>query len=776
MFKPRLGVRARILAIALVPSLVLLVIGVSGAGYAVTQGRHARDWSKALAAATPQTRELVTAVQLERQYSVVRLASGGGDPGPLTQARARFDAISSALDQTSPEFSKIGHSEVTGNIGGIQTAKSRLLSVRAQVDAGTLPIADAYNYFGHFLDAISVGSEIVEADAPTPQVASAVATALTIVSASEMLSRSAALGAVLTHNETLSPALAIEFSRLVGGYRTSIESQAAQSAEIKAVTTSQDWLRLVMMENTLLARALDPITAAPSKSGATPTPAPMAFSAQDWADTTAQADNALLTLWDGQMLRAHNLAADTADAKARDALLVGGLLLAAAVAAFVVSLLLANRVIARLGRLRNETLALANERLPRIMQRLRAGEAVDVSAESAPLAFGSDEIGQVADAFNHAQTEAVSAAVTEAGTREGVRKVFLNIAHRSQTVVHRQLELLDEAESTQEDPTLLDIFFRLDHLATRERRNAENLIILAGGEPGRGWRNPVQLLEVVRSSVSEAVDFSRVKIVRAPDLMVAGSSVADLVHLLAELIDNAANFSPPQSQVEVRAGIVGKGVAVEIVDQGVGMGEEQLARLNAVLADPPDFGVGTLSEDSRLGMFVVAQLARRNDVAVRLAESDYGGVRAIVVIPSKLVVADAFPSTGAWRAADARGSAAVPELSGQVAQPLPAAARAGDTGIGFDAPGQLPPYGGSGDNGLAESGARPRPSLPRRRRQASLAPELANDGAQPQPQEQSAPPVRTAEQARDMLSAIEIGTMQGRRADPGAPGSGSPTF
>ncbi len=763
MFKPRLGVRARILAIAFVPSIVLLVIGVGGAGYTVTQGMHARNWSKALAAATPQSRELVTAVQLERQYSIARLADGGGDPGPLMQARVRFDAISAALDQTTPEFDKIGHSEVTGDIGGIQTAKARLASIRAQVDARTLPIADVYNYYSHFLDAISVGSEIVETDAPTPRVASEVAAALSIVSASEMLSRSAALGSVLAHGETLPPQLAIEYSRLVGGYRTSIEAQAGRSPEVKTVTTSPAWLQLIMMENTLLARALDPITAAPSEYDDTPTPAPMSFTPDDWSATTGQVDNALLTLWDGQMVRAHNLAAQAADRNAHNALVIGGVLLAAAVAAFGVSLLLANRVIGRLHRLRNETLALASEQLPRIMQRLRAGEKVDVSAESTPLAFGTDEIGQVADAFNRAQIVAVTAAVTEADTREGVRTVFLNIAHRSQIVVHRQLEILDEAESSQEDPALLDIFFDLDHLATRERRNAENLIILAGGEPGRGWRNPVQLLEIIRSSVSETVDFRRVKIVRAPDLMIAGSAVADLVHLLAELIDNAAYFSPSQSQVEVRANVVGKGVAVEIADQGMGMAGEQYARLNAVLADPPDFGVGTLSEDSRLGMFVVAQLARRNDVAVRLTESDFGGVRAIVVVPSKFIVAEASTSTGTWRAvSDPSG-----ELPGRVAQQVSAGSWSPDSGDGFAAPAPVPPHPGFAGNGHAEPGVRPRPALPRRRRQASLAPELTNE-ARRAPDLPGASD-RTPEQARDIFSAIETGTMQGRQADPGAP-------
>ncbi|WP_019926595.1 nitrate- and nitrite sensing domain-containing protein [Nocardia sp. BMG111209] len=778
MFTPRLGVRARILAVALVPSVVLLIIGVGGAGYAATQGRHARNWSEALAAATPPTRDLVTADQLERQYSIVWLIGGGGDPGPLLQARSRFDAASRILDSTSDSFARSGHAEVTGDIGGIQTAKARLVSVRAQVDAGTLPIADAYDYYSHFLDAISVGSEIVQADAPTPAVASAVSTALTIVSASEMLSRSAALGVVLANNGTLTPPLAIEYSRLVGGYRTGIESLAAQSAAVKAVTTSPAWLRLIMMENTLLARALDPLTAAPGKSGAEP--APMSFTPADWTNTTNQANNALLELWDGQMLHAHGMAAQAADRSARTALIVGSVLLVAAIVAFMVSLLLANRMIGRLKRLRDQTLALASDRLPQIMARLGAREDVDVAAESAPLAFGTDEIGQVADAFNHAQTAAVAAAVTEARTREGVRAVFLNIAHRSQVVVHRQLEILDEAESHQEDPALLDIFFRLDHLTTRERRNSENLVILAGGEPGRRWRNPVPLVQIIRSSVSEAVDFGRVRIMRTPEVMLTGSSVADLVHLLAELIDNAANFSPPQTQVEVRSGVVGKGVVVEIADQGMGMLEGEFARINDMLADPPDFGVGPLSEDSRLGIFVVAQLAYRNDVTVRLTESDYSGVRAIVLIPSKLLVAEPFTPTDGRRAepesarmvtSDQPGYPRAVELPANAAPPpvpIRYRPRNAPPAPGFDTPTtrseDLGYPGGTDDPG---SFAGNPPAVTRRLHRASLAPEPAGGHQRDEP----APPWYAARQTRDPLSADEDGTGSGRTADPGGFGT-----
>ncbi|WP_067672658.1 sensor histidine kinase [Nocardia miyunensis] len=767
MFRPRFGVRTRILAVALVPSVVLLIIGVGGAGYVMTQGRHARDWARILAASTSQTSEFVTSAQLERQYSVGRLVASGGDSQPIRTARTRLDASLNALGTANVEMDKAGHTEVTGNVGGFRTLYAQLPKVRAEIDGGTMSVPDAYAFYGHFLDALSVGIGIVEADAPTPAVALAVRTALQLASASEMLSRSTALALVPANDATLPPELAVEYSRLVGGYRTAVESLASGSDAVAAVTKSPAWLRLASMENTFMTRALDPITVQRNKTGTDP--APMSFTVADWQNTANQVNNALQGLWDGQMRHADDLAAQAGDRNARNALTVGAALVLASLAAFGISLLLANRIIARLRRLRDRTLSMATERLPHIMQGLRAGQAIEASLESEPLDLGSDEIGQVADAFDQAQTAAISAAVTEARTREGVRTVFLNIAHRSQVVMHRQLEILDKAESGQEDPALLDIFFRLDHLATRERRNAENLIILAGGEPGRGWRNPVQLVDIVRSGISETVDFSRVGIARLPEITVAGTSVADLVHLLAELIDNAASFSPPQSRVEVRGNIVGKGVALEVVDQGVGMPAAELARINAMLLEPPDFGLASLSEDSRLGIFVVSQLARRNEISVRLAESEYGGVRAIVVIPSKLTVAAPVTSTGGWQAEPEHAQVSSPALSepsnmpggrSESSQPQPpsriphraAPGRTVDPAREQPAQARHP---ASADN---------RPALPRRRRQASLAPELARER---DTFDTPDPSSRTAEQARDLMSAIEDGTRQGRRDDSG---------
>ncbi|MEU0542699.1 nitrate- and nitrite sensing domain-containing protein [Nocardia sp. NPDC005978] len=806
MFRARLGVRTRVLAIALVPSLALLGIGVGGAGYLVVEGKNAREWADALTAATPLTKELVTSVQLERQLTLAQLAGNETNPLDLTAARMRLDDALIGMGATTKDMEELGPDAVKGDVGGFRTLTRTLAAIRTQIDGNALPLADAYQFYGHLLDLISVGTKAVQNSAPTPEVATETGETLEIVSVSEMLSRSASLAEVLLNQGTLAPELAIEFSRVVGAYRVNVGLLAGDdgsqgNAAIQAVVGSPEWQRLIMMENVLLARALDPLTSAPARPGSTNSVAPLTFTPEEWRAAVTQVNKTLIELWDAESKQALGMAADAADSSARNSAIAGGAMLAVSISAFLVALLLANRIIGRLKRLRNETFALADEGLPEIMRQLREGKAVEVSAETTELDFGHDEIGQVAKAFSHAHNAAVAAAITEARTREGVKAVFLNIAHRSQVVVHRQLEILDDAESKQEDPTLLEIYFRLDHLATRERRNAENLIILAGGQPGRQWRNPVALVEVVRSGVGEALDYTRVKIARLPDVAVAGSAVADIVHLLAELVDNAAHFSPPQSQVEVRGNVVGKGIAIEIVDQGMGMPEADMARVNEMLRNPPDFGVNTLSEDSRLGMFVVAQLAVRNGISVRLTESDYGGVRAIVLVPSALtvsartgeipVVPRQFDTSQQLEPVKHVESARLVEPPREL-EPAPAPEfapehRVPEQQLSFETPPRpFEPF--AEPNAVrpqpdSDSAYRPRerdrsqytgsdvrPALPRRRRQASLAPELAQETPSTETESQ---PTRTAEQARDLFSAIENGTRQGRRADPGVV---EPTF
>jgi signal transduction histidine kinase len=344
------------------------------------------------------------------------------------------------------------------------------------------------------------------------------------------------------------------------------------------------------------------------------------------------------------MLQAQNdatngLALSKVNGTLTESIVAGVLVLLVVGAVFVLALRLSRRLIERLIRLRTETLELAENRLPGLVERVRTG--ADVHADEVTLReYGADEIGEVADAFNKAQQTAVAAAVQEAKTREGTNKVFLNIARRSQGIVQRQLKTLDEAERKQEDPEQLEMLFQLDHLTTRQRRNAENLIILGGGQPGRRWRNPVSLTEVVRGAAAETEDFARVKTSRLPSRKVIGPVVGDLVHLLAELIDNATSYSPPGSRVEVRGNVVGRGVVIEVEDQGLGIEADRIDDLNNMLANPPDFGIMALSTEPRLGLFVVARLAARHGIGVSLRDSAYGGTRAIVLVRNELLGPD----------------------------------------------------------------------------------------------------------------------------------------
>ncbi len=234
------------------------------------------------------------------------------------------------------------------------------------------------------------------------------------------------------------------------------------------------------------------------------------------------------------------------------------------------------------------------------------------------------------------QRTAVEAAVGEAGLRSASSGVFRSLARRSQSLLQRQLGLLDSMERGTDDPDALRAdLFRLDHLTTRMRRHAEGLIVLSGAAPGRRWREPVPLVEVLRGATGEIEDYARVDLDAHTQDRVAGGAVADVTHLLAELIENAANYSPPGTQVRVVAYRAAGGLVVEIEDRGIGIPQDTLAVLNHRLANPPEFD---LVDADQLGLFVVSRLADRQQIRVSLRVSSYGGTSATVLLPYQIVV------------------------------------------------------------------------------------------------------------------------------------------
>lgn len=324
--------------------------------------------------------------------------------------------------------------------------------------------------------------------------------------------------------------------------------------------------------------------------------------------------------------------------------IVGALGLLAVILSFVVSVRVGRGLIRDLTRLRKAAIELSGNRLPRVMRRLAAGEDVDTEIEAPPLKFRADEeIGQVGQAFNDVQRAAVEAAVKQAELRRGISKVFVNLARRSQVLLHRQLTLLDTMERRTEDSEELADLFRLDHMTTRMRRHAEGLVILSGVAPSRAWRNPVKLVNVVRAAVAEVEDYERVEVRRMPGVSVVGAAVGDVTHLVAELVENATVFSPPHTQVHVHGERVANGFVLEVDDRGLGLAPEQLLQANQRLAETPEF---ELSDTDRLGLFVVSRLAQRHGVRVSLRPSAYGGTTAVVLIPSALLTEESAPSAG----------------------------------------------------------------------------------------------------------------------------------
>ncbi|MEV5910887.1 ATP-binding protein [Streptomyces chartreusis] len=459
--------------------------------------------------------------------------------------------------------------------------------------------------------------------------------------------------------------------------------------------------------------------------------------------------------------------------------------LVAVAASLVISVRIGRGLVVELVSLRNSALEIARRKLPEAMRKLRAGEEIDISAEAPPGPPAEDEAGQVGEALGTVHRAALRAAVERAELASGISGVFVNLARRSQVLVHRQLSLLDSMERRSDDPNELSDLFRLDHLTTRMRRHAESLIILSGAAPGRAWRMPVSLTDVVRAAVSEVEDYARVEVRQLPETAVVGAAVADVTHLLAELVENAAQFSPPHTRVRIIGEPVGNGYAVEVEDRGLGMGKETLAEANRRIEQSEALD---LFDSDRLGLFVVSRLAARHGIKVHLRTSPYGGTTAVVLLPTALLhsgPAERSPDA----ALDARRSAEpeharvhAPERHQEPVHAvadrpaLAASATAGTAAAATSAETETrnhtaPPGVTTLRLHRPPQDSEASDNLPRRVRQANLAPQLRGGRSAEQ---QGATVLdddrRTPELARDRMVAYRDGWARGGGRQPGRGG------
>jgi signal transduction histidine kinase len=800
-----------VLAIVAVPSVAMLVVGACLSGYLVDQGLRAQHFADDARAALAPTARFVAAVEEERRLTIKRLSQPALGRAALDDQRERVDAALADIATTDRRLGAGAPPDLRASLSAFDQAAAKVPAMRQRVDGGQASAQDAYAFFDDLLGLCGANIQGIARSAADATVGFEQMIAYDLFKSAEAMARAHSM-AERALESGLSPDQFHELAHQLGMYHEQIQTLVPrmtpdEQSRYSALQTTTGWKTLVADDNFLM------------NHGPTPTgPAVVPFNTVDWENSAQQVLQALSGLYVSHSAYAADLGSAAARRTMATSWLAGVAILLLVGVVLVVALRLSGGLIGRLIRLREETLDLAEEGLPELVDRLRAGEPIDLEAEVPWLDHGEDEIGQVADAFNDAQRTAIGATVREAETRQGVRAVFLNIAHRNQVIVHRQLKVLDEAERSLDDPDQLQLLFQLDHLATRSRRNAENLIILGGGHAGRQWRNPVPLREAVRSAIAETEDYTRVNAVRLPDVPMIGAVVADLIHLLAELVDNATSFSPPQSQVEVRGNVVGRGLVVEIEDQGLGIEPDQIEAFNAMLRDPPDFDVMALSAESRIGLFVVARLASRHGIKVTLRESVYDGVRAIVLLPSTLIAepgtaegeeaaeagrrpaasreraaadsAHRLPALPAPAGAERTGIAAPRNGSGPINPPAngsahqQAVAEANGSGTGGE-PGGAPPNGagvsttgsadrppGRGAGGRANgsgsrangSGSRSvRTPLPQRERQASLAPQLLDeDGAEAA----DGGPRRTPERSRSTMAAFQQGTRRARASEP----------
>ncbi|GHK01274.1 histidine kinase [Streptomyces sp. Y2F8-2] len=622
---PRRSLRFSFVLPFVVPAVCLTGLwGYTAAGLVDEHVQLQADADHDTSAARP-AQAVLSALQNERRLTAVWQASRtGAARGDLEAARKRTDAAVTAYRGSSG----LDTSTLRRRAKSLDDALAALSGRRQAIDARTLSPGDAFQYF---TDSISQGVSLVTAAVRSDNGSLApggTATA-SLVQITEMLSRQDALLSGVLPSGRIPATTRAQFAEYLALQRefsaglTARDLPAGAAAGYAQITDGAQWTTLGTLGDSV---ASAQGTTLPSK-------------ASTWPDTAGG------VLGDLQSLGADSVRGLADDASDRaDELLLGMLVgTAATLAALAGGAMLALRARrATLGRV-SELEARAEElsrALPQLLARIERGEHVDPAVLGPQDRQTGDELERLAGAIDRLGRVAADTAMSQSRGREGTEKVFAQLIRRTQILIHRLISLLDDLERKHEDSDLLKDIFKVDHLATRVRRHAENLVILSGSPPSRRLTAPVSITDVMRSAVAETEQYTRVKVKNLPAerrVALAGRAVADVTHLLAELIENGTSFSPPDTQVFVSATKVAKGLAIHVEDHGLGMPPDKMAYANELLAHPPKLDMTSLGEDPRLGHFVVARLAERHKIKVELRESVYGGTLVVVLLPSELL-------------------------------------------------------------------------------------------------------------------------------------------
>ncbi|KQT02038.1 ATP-binding protein [Cellulomonas sp. Leaf395] len=615
----RLGIRAKVMAVLAVPMIVLLAAGGFISWNAIQELRYAKAADSVITTLQAYT-PVSASLQEERLLTL-----NGGSPEDIAKARAATDA---ALDAVRPITAALDLSQfpqpVVDRFVDVQLAHNEALeNVRAAVDTKAQRARIDHNYATIIEGQLNL-MEQVASSLENRDLAQYVTAYRELGSTADNLVVEMIDGMALLTTRAPAPAS-------VRGYST--QSAATELARGRA----KDALETLDVEGLALP-VKDPSGNFIHMREMLAQGNPQGFalvSIPSYLKEIQGQLGSLSTLNSEVLDNAHEIASQAADEAQTRALVTIGIVVAALVASLFFALLVARGIVVPLRRL-TKAAADVREQLPRLVEQVAVpGEGPEITLAPIPVT-SRDEVGQLAAAFNSVNSTTVQVAQEQAALRGSIAEMFVNVARRDQVLLNRQLSFIDSLERAEEDPSTLANLFRLDHLATRMRRNAESLLVLAGIDSGRRLRDAMPLSDVVRTASSEIEQYDRVELDLQVDPHMHGFNALGAAHLLAELLENATIFSEPETPVTVTTGVSGQFVIVRILDQGLGMNDVELESANAKIAS-------TSASDSlgnqRLGLFVVGRIAQRLGAEVRLLKSAHGtGTETIVRFPATLFV------------------------------------------------------------------------------------------------------------------------------------------
>ena len=635
-------VRSKLIAVLVIPAVAFLVVAGFGIGSLVGNAQ-AFEEGRQLAELGRQVTALVHELQTERDLSVAVTASADqGVRDALDQQQPRVNQAVAAYREAEAELYDDLGDRIQSRFDAVRAGLDDLSAVRESTKAASLTGRATAAEYSQIIDQLLDVNAEIAAPGGNDDLAQSVRAFNDLSRAKEVTSQVRGILYAQAFQDEFEFGGFQELSGLLARQQAAFQTFQADAndqerAQFADVVKGQAVLQVDrIQQNTIRSQSGEDIDG----------PQWLAASTTNM-ELLRNVESSLLEDVVGQ---SGNLSSTAQRDALRNALLIAVILGIA-----LLALLLVARSMAQpLQRLRARAIEIAQHRLPDAVQRLRTTETGDLDVRVEPIGINSrDEIGQVAQAVDDIQQVAVRLASEQAGLRRSIGDMFTNLAYRSQTLIDRQLELIDDLERNETNPETLEHLFRLDHLATRMRRNAEDLIVLSGADAGRHWVQQMTVVDVVRAAAAEVEEYQRVELLPLADLEVAGHVAVDVIHLLAELIENATAFSPPNTKVQIAGQAVPHGYVIEVEDRGLGMSDEELIQANERLANPPeiDFALSRV-----LGLYVVGRLSQRHSIKVQLRHSWYGGVTALILLPNSLLVWPKVPQMVAAEPAAAAGA------------------------------------------------------------------------------------------------------------------------